>query len=448
MSGEAARISLSAIGAQEPGLLSKYPTQSDFFPRVAPQHSEFRKFHRVTNVKPRDQTPGWPFGQRSIKVTFDTRNMGDLLSNMWVHMQLPALEDGANYADQVGRHIFKSVRISADETELETFYDDWGVIWDELDPETSEKVANRFLVNRTLAFDASETNPSDANYKADLMIPLHFFFSRKYVSDEYDTNEVKRPYLPTCAMYKQKLIVEFEVHRQEFFANTSTQLALSSFDVVTEEITVRPEERLYLLRKKQLLVTDVAKKHPELDIEANSERTLKLDLVPNIPVKCFHWFFRDKRFENDSIIGEPGETEDGELYVHNRFNFSRDTDFDELNTFFSPVLSSARFHINGNPIPNITSASHSFYKYLIPYQRRLSRPIRNIYTYAFAIAPKSVNPSGALDFTMLKSDRTNIEVTLSDAAQNSYTMHMYYTGYQTFVIEDGKIRDASVDSLE
>lgn len=442
MSGEAANISLSAIGAQEPGLLSNTPTESPFYPREPSQHSEFRKFHRVTNVKPRESTPGWPFGQRSIKVTFETQNMGDLLSNMWVHMELPALGNGENFADQVGRHIFKSVRIFADETELEVFHGDWGVIWDELYLETSEKVANRFLVNRSLAFDATQTNPSDANFKADLMIPLQFFFCRKYVTDEYSANEVRRPYLPLCAMYKQKLIIEFEVHQQQFFANTASTLALSSFDIVTEEITIRPEERLYLMRNKQTMVTDVVRRHPELDIESNSERVIKLDLVPNLPVKAIHWFFRDTRFENESVVGEPGETDEGELYVHNRFNFSRDMDFDELNTFFSPVMKSARFHINGNPFPNITNATHGFYKYLVPYQHRLSRPIRNIYTCAFSLDPGSVNPTGSLDFTMLKSDRTNIEITLESVATNSYTMHMYYTAYKTFMFEDGKLSDA------
>ena len=33
--------------------------------------------------------------------------------------------------------------------------------------------------------------------------------------------------------------------------------------------------------------------------------------------------------------------------------------------------------------------------------------IRNIYTYSFAIHPLNVNPSGSLDFSDIKSDRTS-----------------------------------------
>ena len=277
-------------------------------------------------------------GERSIKVQYDPRSMGDMLANMWVSLTLPALGNGENYADQVGRHIFKSVTMRVDETEVEVFHGDWGVIFDELYLETSEKVANRFLVNRSLAFDASQTNQEDARYESEVVIPLNFFFSRKYATDEYSSNRPNRPYLPLCAMHRQKLEFDFEFHPQTFFANTATTLSLSSFDIITEEITVHPDERLFLSGQRQLLVTDIVRRHPELDIDAGSPKTLKQQLVPSIPVKAFHWFFRDTRFEDPAVVGADGETEEGQLYVHNRFNWSRDTDFDELNTFSTRCL--------------------------------------------------------------------------------------------------------------
>ena len=55
--------------------------------------------------------------------------------------------------------------------------------------------------------------------------------------------------------------------------------------------------------------------------------------------------------------------------------------------------------------------------------------------------PINVEPSGNLDFSQIKSDKTNIEVILDqtevDTSSNTYSMHMYYTGYQTFVFEKG-----------
>ncbi len=108
---------------------------------------------------------------------------------------MPGLSDG-NYADQLGRHIIKSVTMFVDDIEVEKLYDDWGIIYDELYLEVSEKVANRFLVNRSLGYDDATDSDSVASYSSDLMIPLHFFFTRKYASDEYSYEQTKSTIFP------------------------------------------------------------------------------------------------------------------------------------------------------------------------------------------------------------------------------------------------------------
>ena len=131
--GEAAKISLKAIGKQDTHLLSKDDEVGD----------------------------NWPFGQ-TIKVEFNPQNMGDLLSNMWLSVKMPGLRNPTvgNYADQLGRHILKSITLYVDDIEVEKVHDDWGVIYDELYLEISEKVANRFLINRNIGYDDSTLYPS------------------------------------------------------------------------------------------------------------------------------------------------------------------------------------------------------------------------------------------------------------------------------------------------
>ncbi len=58
--------------------------------------------------------------------------------------------------------------------------------------------------------------------------------------------------------------------------------------------------------------------------------------------------------------------------------------------------------------------------------------------------PINVDPSGNLDFSQIKSDKTSIEVKLDTSAtslvniaSNTYSLNMYYTGYQTYVFEKG-----------
>jgi hypothetical protein len=432
--GEAAHVALSAIGKQDTYLLSKNPEES-FFNDKTPRHSEFRKYHRNRNITaPSNRPDTWPFGE-TIKVQFDPKNMGDLLSNMYLSVTLPALEVGGNYADQVGRHLLSHVKMFVDELEVETFWGDWGVLHDELYTEMSEKVANRFLVNRSLAFDTSETANNYAEYESDVVVPLNFFFARKFASDEYESNQPNRPYFPACACHRQKIEFEFAFHPQTFFSNTAQTLTLSHFDIVTEEITLGAEERLYTMNHQGLWVTDIVKKHPVIVTDPN-QNFIKNQLVPNIPVKTLHWFFRNTKFEDPAIVKEPGETEEGNFYMHNRFNFSSNVNFDELNTFFDPVMDRASFYIQGTQLPNMTSTDHTFYKYYVPYEKRLSRPIRNIYSYSFSMNPVNVQPSGSLDFSQLQSNKTTIECDLLPTSQ-TYSLHMYYTGYETFNFKGG-----------
>jgi len=439
--GEAAKISLKAIGKQDTYLLSKDPEDS-FFNYTSPkQHSEFRKYHRVKDVlNPGQIGNNWPFGQ-TIKVQFNPTNMGDLLSNMWLSVTMPSITDG-NYADQLGRHLLKSITMFVDDIEVEKIHDDWGIIYDELYLEMSEKVANRFLVNRGLGYDESTQNATIARSNSDLVIPLQFFFSRKYASDEYSSNKPNRPYFPVCAAFRQKIEFELEFHEQTFFTDTGDTLNLPLFKLITEEITVSAEERLYLKNGKHTLVTDLVRKHPTVVSELNTN-IIKNNLVPNIPVKCIHWFLRNTEFEDENIsVGNPEDAET--YYSQNRFNFSSNVNFDQLQTFFNPIMESASFFVNGKKLPNITKTNHNYYKYLIPSKNRLARPFRNIYTYSFSMNPINVEPSGNLDFSQIQSDKTNIEVNLNtspgslvDIATKTYSLHMYYTGYQTFTFEGG-----------
>ena len=439
--GEAAKISLKAIGKQDTYLLSKDPEESFFNYTTDKRHSDFRKYHRSKNVvKPGNFADGWPFGQ-TIKVEFNPRTMGDLLSNMWLSITMPGISDG-NYADQLGRHILKSVTMYVDDIEVEKIHDDWGILYDELYLEMSEKVANRFLVNRNLGFDDAPLSDFEdkAQYSSDLVIPLHFFFSRKFASDEYGTNKPNRPYFPLCAIFRQKIEFEFEFHKPTFFTDTtSSSLELQSFNIVTEEITVSPEERRFWATQRRTFITDLVRRHP-VTVSDIGQNSIRNNLVPNIPVKCIHWFLRNIKFENeDDAIGSPIPDTNGKRLYQNRFNFSSETDFQGENTFFFPIMTEASFYINGNKLPNVSKTNHSYYKYLIPFQKRLSRPIRNIYTYSFSLNPVNVEPSGNLDFSQLQSEKTNIEVKIEPelVSANIYSLNMYYTGYQTFAFDKG-----------
>ena len=423
----AAVVALNAIGQQDTYLTRDDPEHS-FFKYETKQHANFRKFHRSTQVS-NPLGPGWPFGE-TVKVTLNPRNMGDLLSNMYVYIKFPGLSSGSLLADQLGRHLIESVTMRVDELVVEKYHDDWGIVYDELYLDASEKRTKRYTINRNLAEDTSllTGNQFLAQFDSELMIPVPLFFSRKYEGDEYDTNNPNRPYFPTCAVHKQKIEFEIVFRPKTFFSDTPDTLTLDHFDIITEEMTVSQEERTYLMTQRQLFITDVVKKHPSVQTVVG-EDTVKLELVPDIPVKTLNWFLRDADFEDEKVFASNA--------FANRFNFSSNTTFSVVNSFFEPVMESAKIFVKGQDLPNVPIADHTFFKYVVPFNSRLSRPIRNIYTYTFSMNPINVEPSGSLDFGQLQSNRTLLDVTLQKGLTKVYTLHLYYVGYQTFVFDQG-----------
>ena len=438
-------ISLNAIGKQDTYLIEN-DTEKSFFKYNLKQHSNFTKFHKSTKViKPGDASPSWPFN-KTIKVTLNPRNMGDLLSNMYISLELPTLKidnSGANpdynYTDQVGRHLFKSITMRVDEMIVEKYHADWGIIYDELYLDESEKRTKRYTINRNIAEDTSISNIKLSRNKSKVFVPIPFFFSRKYESDEYETNKPNRPYFPLCAIHKQKIEFEIEFNPQSFFTDYPSNISLDSFDIVTEEISIDPSEKVYIKNNKYNFITDIVKKHPTLEINPG-EVDKKIEIVANIPVKTLNWFIRKEKFENETIAREPSQdntTIDGLYTFHNRYNMSTQDTYTILNEFFHPPMHSAKIHVNGENVPNIQDSDHKYFKYTVPFTSRLSRPFRNIYTYAFSMNPINVESSGSLDFTQLRSNRTTLDVKMVPDLTDTYNLHIYYVGYQTFSFENG-----------
>jgi hypothetical protein len=179
---------------------------------------------------------------------------------------------------------------------------------------------------------------------------------------------------------------------------------------------------------------------PGFDIKKNIETEVLMssEKISNFVSLSQETFTQSYSIDLDtSVFRVPNANFSDYYYIQNRFNFSTTPDFDETFTFFNPVMKSAKFFIQGVDLPNISSTTDSYYKYMVPYQKRLSKPVRNIYTYSFAINPINVSPSGSLDFGDIQSEKTSLEVTLQPDLTDVYTLYIYYIGYQTFTFENG-----------
>ena len=445
-----AALCLTAIGGQDTYLLDK----ESLFKYDPKRHSEFRKFHRSFNInKPSNASPKWPFGE-TVKASFNPMNMGDLLCNMYIRVKLPGLSNtNYNYADKVGKHLFKSITMRVDETVIEIYKDDIGFIYDELYLDHAEHISrdytdNRFLNRETIVSNELKLLRLNETF---VYVPIPFFFSRRYESSDYETNVHNRPYFPLCAMNKQRLEFDIEFRPQTFFTDEPTDLTLSSFDIVTEEIVVTQEERLFYMSSKYEMITDIFHTHPKADTEPGKDK-FKIELAPQGRVKTLHFFFRNKLFEDETIssnalvldnngaLAHSSDLTQNTHYYHNRFNLTPFPSYTKANDSLSDDIAiNAKLSINGEDLPNINNPDSHYYRYLTTLNHKFHGTPRNIYTYSFSMNPRNVDPSGSLDFTNIKNNRTTLECTLNPyhGTNEEFTCHIYYSTYTTLTFENG-----------
>lgn len=250
MAGSAAVMSLYAVGKQD----TYFDGKDSFFEFNQRRHSNFTKFQRSTKIsKPTTSASSqWPFNE-TIQVVLNPQQMGDLLCNMYLKCTLPANDVEPyqfSYAADVGKALIKTIELRVDEFELETLYTDWAVIYDELYMTEEEKDAVRFLDNNGKPSGTMAGVPGDNNSKGvKLFVPLHFFFSRRHSTQDFDNklldDKYFKPYFPLCAIHKQKIFLNITFHDKTFFTNSKPQvnMELPQFEIVTEEITLTPIER-------------------------------------------------------------------------------------------------------------------------------------------------------------------------------------------------------------
>ena len=445
--GTGAVLALNAQGGQDTYLTSKNEACS-YFNYENVRHSNFAKFSNFTRKSNPNTDPGWPFGQTVI-VTMKPQTMGDLLSNMFLKCTLPFLSDGpvrpteAIYCDQIGRALIEKLEFRVDENVLEVLENEWGIIHDELYFTQEEQTSNKTMINGGQNKGQLPTS-SIKSGPIELVIPLKLFFSRRHSLSDTDNSllldQFYEPYFPTCAIYNQEIQLRITFKPQTFFTASNDTIELPHFDILTEEISLLPQERYFLTSKKHTMLIETVIQNPVLDIPTGAQEA-DMSLVAQVPIKAMFWFFRKEKFEQDG---------DSSQFL-NRYNFSS-SDSTSLNTQTgSPVMSDAKIILNGvEQLGNMETKArnnvHSdiYYKTLMPFQYSMSCGLKNIYMYSFSLKPKDPSPTGSLNFGLLGLTKNRLKPTFINSgnggASEEYKMHLFFQGYKSVEIENGKLR--------
>jgi hypothetical protein len=431
--GTGALTALAAIGAQEKYM---YGGESLWMPKII-QHTPFAITQRFL-LPLKSGNEKFLKSTRTFSVDIHPREAGDLLSNMFLSVSLPALPTGYDYTPLVGRAIIKKAEFLIDGQPIETLTDDWYILRDQLFLDADEKLA----MYQATSLGQSESNVVPATDVVKMMIPLDFFFCRRHSDRKIGREKLEKPFFPLCAVLKQTITIRFTFHDSTWITDAPADANGYPIDIIDpkvllEEITLSPKERMYY--QSHELNFRVNRVWAEAGQPYSGGKAI-MNLTANFPVSMITWFVRNQNYEDEKNAA----------YYKSRYQYGYSTDyipaavpvtfFNGVTINFLDIIQSGTLYLNNeNVLSNFPGALYYSYKQAIDHN--LSVPTKSIYMYCFGDNHKEYNQEGYIDFSTLNSQTTHLDLTfdpvLSPQIEKSYTMYLYYYGYVPLRISGG-----------
>ena len=421
-------LALQAVGPQEKYLLTDDMTKSQWNPAYK-RYSNFVMYQKVYPFPP----PSPSYQGQSVQIELRPTEMGHLLSNMYLSVTLPPLAASNNYTANVGRALIKQVDFLVNETIIETLYDDWYVIRDQMFLDADEQFGLQTAIN-----------VSNAQVGGTLTIPLEFFFCRRYSHNNKGRERLRKPYFPLCSMLNQRIYLRFTFHPNTWWASLPPNTSVDMYpagttlwpSLITEEILLENPEKLYYQNTPLKYIVNRVQKESSLFFTSANPI---LQLTANLPVQLIAWFFRNKNYENVT---------NGQYY-NSRYSYGYTTQYIQTgielqfpsgNSNYVDVINNAKITLNNIDILSTFQGS-LYYSFKQPMEHSLSIPSKNIYMYSFGLTPKEYNQGGYLNFSKLNSQTTSLQINFNQAYTSQiiggYNLYLFYYGYSLLQFQGG-----------
>ena len=432
-------LSLAATGPQDEFMSNRDYGKSKWNPEFK-QHTNFVMYQRVIPFPPASPT----YQNQTIQIELLPQTLGHLLSNMYFKCTIPRQGTGYAINENIGRALIKQVDLLVNETVIETLYDDWYIIRDQVFLDADEQKGMFSVVgglNSNVSTSTSGTN-------IDVVCPLEFFFCRRHSHANVDRERIRKPHFPLCAMWNQKLYVRFTFHPVYWWSNATTNFDMTNPRLITEEILLDNKEKLYYQNTQLRYIVPKVKKESTLEFSGGAPQ---LQLTANFPVQSLFWFFRNKNYESvRDTSGAPSG-----LYYDTRYNYGYTTYYiqtgvalafqssNNIPNNYIDVIDNAKITLNNVDILSTFQGS-LYYSFKQPLEHALSAPSRNIYMYSFGLTPKEYNQGGFLDFSKLNSQTSTLTLNFNSAYTSQitqgYNLYLFYYGYTVLDFRDGFAR--------
>lgn len=343
-------------------------------------------------------------------VTFDKKTFvkiekyGHLLSKLYLRVKLPPLvKNGGTYAcwaDNLGLAIFSdAIELEIGGVIVDKIYPQFMDMWDEL---TNTKQNGRNMM--TLKSDLYSSGKYNATKEVDLVIPLDFWFTKRYNSA-----------FPLVAMFSQDIKINF------YFRKFNECINYDGDE--PEPVSIIKSELL----AEYLFVDDVI-----LDRYVNNKHTY---IMEQIQFQGDELIPQDVTIYNTTVkFNKPCKEivfacVDKDNYdTNNYFNYGDINTEGALVTEVTLLLDGRKRFEN---LPEI------YYRSIVPDSVHSNIPLKYIYCIPFSIRPEDNQPTGLINIDRF----TDVTISINLKAQhNRCKLYVYGICYNLVTIENGFLR--------
>tara|TARA_Y100000590_G_scaffold429374_1_gene541885 strand:+ start:462 stop:1700 length:1239 start_codon:yes stop_codon:yes gene_type:complete len=342
---------------------------------------------------------------------------GDLIRNIYIKIELPALKQLQNsstwvgYVNGIGNVLLKDVSIEIGGQTIDRHDSQWADIWANLTSNTDEY---HHLVGNYETDYSLRTNALSANT---YYVPLHFWFNRHTCCA-----------LPLISLQYHEVVLNVEFRNADECVKSDVTLtspldsagnALSITDtsVLIEYIFIDTIERKRFAGNSHEYLIDQVQIQTETIDASESQVTFQLNLFH--PVKELFWVIQR------STDISPADSKDGNhllLYSDSSNN--------------SEMFTKSRVLLNGKA--RYAERNAKFFRLVQPNKVHSYTPDKHIHCYSFSLHPEKYQPSGACNFGRINVSELELKFDSSNAFFSvERKIKIYATNYNIFKVQSG-----------
>lgn len=422
----AGQVQLAASGPQE-----KYFTLNpdySYFVESFKKHSNFST--QYVDIEPENQVN---FGS---KVQFRVpQNNGDLLKTLSVKFTLPPLTNNMIYIESVGHALIEYVDLIIGGKVIQRITSDYLQIYSEhyitqtkqkaleqligkYPLRTSDKLVSQVANNAGIIINGTLGLGTEENFFVDL--PFYF-------------HEHPELAVPLCAINKQEVEVEFKLRNAQDivikingnYDKLEQGISISDFKLCSELVYLDCVEKVKIQNtSRDYLITQIQENVFDVGLGVN-EGSFKLDIVN--PVKELYF-----------VIQRQGTTGDGIT----QGNFVTPFDYDNLYAVIDDKLilyenlDYLTLTLDGQDIITQDTGNVIFLKAIqAAIHHSKTQLIRRFYSYSFALQPEEWYPTGQVNFSLIKEQILNLNLT--DSPDFARQIRVYAESYNILRVSEG-----------